>query len=280
MNKERDHLWLILAAAGPAVHFAGCGYGAAILAVLATLPLSLLPRRKWSETGKAMAFVQWLWICVILAALMPHSANYWKGGGIAVPVALLVLGALGQGKGREARSGNVLFWLAVPLVVLVLVMGTKKVEPEWLTPMPGEWTPELLITLLIPCLCEGDRKAALGIGLCTVTGAVLIQGCIGIPVAQMEAAPLYELGRTLGAGGELAVSVLMTIVWFSAGSWLLSRGTWFADQWGIKGRWSAWVTALIPIGLIGMGADITGWWLVGGCILMWVILPMLPLKNN
>ena len=272
MKDRRNDLWLIPALSVPMAHFAGRGWLAVGVAALALLPLSLIPGIAYGKMGRMASFAEWLWICVVLATLLPAVSGYWPGAGLAAPVALLILAVLGDDEKRTGRTGNVLFWLCVPLAAAIVWKSARQVEPEWLTPERGNWSWGLIVALLLPCLNDRKRgKRSLATGIIVFVGALLVQGCLG---TQTEAVPLRELGRSLGAAGELAVAVLMTLGWYVTGSWLLRRGIEFGKQWGIEGKWGKSSTCILAIILMYLGELIQGWWMVLGCVLMWRIVPI------
>ena len=279
MKNRGDDLWLILALSVPAVHFAGGGYLAVGLAVLAVLPLSLIPGRDFRKLGQIAAFGEWIWICVVLAALLPAVSEYWPGSGLTAPVALLILAALGDEEKQMERTGNVLFWLCVLLAAAILLKSVRHVEMEWLKPAQGKWSWGMIVALQLPCL--NDRKQekwSLATGAVVTVGAVLVQGCLG---TQSETVPIRELGRSMGAAGELATAVLMTLGWYIAGSWLFRRGIEFGISWGIDLKWGRTITCVLTVMLMCFRDTVQGWWMVLGCILMWLIVPICcACKNN
>lgn len=260
----------------PLAHYAGCGWVAMLWALLTFLPLCLLIRPK--KLGRGLAFLEWLWLIAVLSRLLPNAASYWLGGGKTVPLTLLVLAAWGVKGDAPVRGGNVIFWLILPILGIVALLAIPKVEPMWLTGKTGDWSSGLMVALLIPALVRrsGDvqRKGIAMVGITAIGLSLLIQGCLSLPVAG-ETAPFYLVGRTIGGGVEILVSVAMTLSWYALSSLMISCGTELLKETGIPGEWGRWITALFAGIVIVIGYEIKGMILVAGTIFMWFLIPIL-----
>ena len=263
----------------PLAHFGDCGYVAMCCAVLALLPLSVLIRGKRKQAGRVFSFLQWIWLLVVLSQLLPNASAYWMGGGKAVPLTLLALAAWGAGEERAERAGNVIFWLTLPAIGIFSALAVQKIETVWLIPEAGEWSAGLIVGLLLPAL-PGKQRSMTGktpgiIGIAAVGLAMLIQGCISLPVAQIEEAPLYTVGRTIGGGAEILVSVGMTLSWYALCSMTIDSATALTADIGIAHKWGRWLSALIAAVLIMGSCQISGIILIVNCLLLWIVLPVL-----
>ena len=282
-TRDKYGLWLMIAMFAPLAHFGDCGYVAMCCAVLAFLPLSLLVRGKQRKVGRTFSFLRWIWLLVVLSQLLPHASAYWMGGGKAVPLTLLALAAWGASGERAERTGNVIFWLTLPVLVLFSALAVQKIETVWLMPEAGEWSAGLIVGLLLPALpgkahnLKGRMLAI--IGITTVGLAMLIQGCLSLRVAQIEEAPLYTVGRTVGGGVEILVSVGITLSWYALCNTMIDSATALTENMGIAHKWGRWLSALVTSVLIVGDCQISGIILVLSCLLLWIILPLIRLKK-
>lgn len=276
-------LWTMAALIAPLAHWAGAGYPAVALAVLTTIPLTLLSGNRMTEVAKPMAVLQCIWAAAVLAHLLPASGAYWTGGGKTVHLTLLTLGALAGSREKAARAGNTLFWLILPVLGIVMILGSRKLEPEWLRPEPGMWSAELLIVLLLPSILSQatrhGRSGALPVALIAMLLSVLLQGTLSGPVAASVQAPLYEVGRTIGGGGEIIVSVGMTLSWYALCSGLFETASAYAGEIGIAQKWGRGLIWIFTAGMILLDLQIPGIVLLAGSVILWILVPLLPVKK-
>ena len=289
ISTRQLRLWTLLAETAALSHYGGGGYMAAALAAGALLPLNLLFGDGFHRMGKAASFLEWGWAVAVLAHLLSGAGAYWPGNGsaLAVPLVLLALAAMAGGKEKAARAGSTLFWLAGVMLLGVALAAVSQIQVEWLVPVPGEWTAGLIVSLLLPSLASallpgcGKAKTVLWTGVIAVAAAAILQGTLCASVAMGEDAPLFELGRGLGNGGyEILVSTAATLGWYALTSLLFEASAVFAEQWGMEkqsGRSLSFGAA--AIGLV-LGMKLDGRILTGGCLLMWILIPMLHPKNK
>lgn len=282
-------LWLYLAVSAPLAHFGGGGYMAAALAAGAMLPLSLLFGDGFNRMGRIISILEWAWLALTLAYLLPASGEYWPGTGSdkAVPLVLLALAAVSGGKVKSARAGSALFWLAAIMLVGIGLAAAGQTETAWMTPEPGEWNAGLIVTLLMPGLtaallpeAKGKANAAVWVGVLAIGIAALLQGTLSIGVGLGAAAPMYELGRGLGGGFEILASVAVTLGWYGMCSLLFAASEQFLRQCGMRGKPARILTLAVVTVLILFGVKISGKILTGGSLVMWILLPMLYSKNK
>lgn len=201
-------------------------------------------------------------------------------------VILLTLAALAGNDDKRERAGNTLFWLLVPIVGSVLLLGFQNVEWTWLKPKPEQWTGELLCVLLLPALAaSGGGKGSPGItpvytALTALASAILIQGILSPDVAVSVSAPLYETGRALGPGGEILVSVGTSLSWYSFASLLFGNAKEYARKAGIRPSWAAAVTWGFGAGMVLLNLRVPGAVLAVGSLITWVILPFFGSRKN
>lgn len=276
--------WLTLAMAAPLMQTATKGYMVTALAVGAMLPLTLLVKDGYRAMGRVVSVLEWILVVLILARLLPAAGSYWPGERAQTVVGLIVLAlaAITAGAERKAGACGALCWLAGGALALVAVKGIGAVQTVWLRPQPGDWSGELLITLLLPALVgavDGNQRrktTAVGlIGLIALGISALIQGLLGFKGAAGVPAPLYEGARSLGSGVELLVSVGATMSWYALACLLVGSGENFLEKTGINGRTSTILTGSAAGGLILLDWSPDGWLLFFGCLMGWIMLPIL-----
>lgn len=276
-HKRNTNLWVTAACAAPLAHWSGIGWLAMVFAVAATAPLCMLPGRR-EYRSRPLCLMQWLWTTAVLGSLMQASGTYWPGGGKAVGLILLTLAAFAGTMPQRERAGNTLFWLLVPMGGLILLLSLGKMNIRWLTPTPAKWLGELLCILLVPALAD-RRSGGIRPGVTAILTAILIQGTLGSQTAMFMAAPLYETGRALGPGGEILVSVGMTLSWYAFAALLYGKALEFGKGAGIPAAWAPLTWALSGA-MILFGVKIPGGILAAGSFVLWVILPFLSARKN
>lgn len=290
-----SQFWAFLAVAmsAPLSHYANAGWLAVLLAAGAMLPLTMLFPEGWRNMGRVVSLIQVVWISVVLAELIRTSGACWPGGKgeWVVPLTLLVaVGLAGSGE-KAGRICATLFWLLAALYAPVLFGAAAQLEPEWLEASAREWNAELLVTLLLPGLSgiwisnqKGKLSVIAGLGLFAVILAALIQAVLSVNVGIQVRDPLYEVGRTLRMGGisrfEPLVSVAKTLGWYGLCSYLVRSGTSLAGKWAIPEKWAGWLIVAISAGVIVFALRVDGRILVGGCVVLWILVPMVCEKRS
>ena len=289
-SSRRMGLWLLLGSAAPLIHYSGGGYMTAFLASAAILPLNLLFRDGFSRLGKAVSFLEWLWITLVLAAMLPAAATYWPGekSKVVVPLVLLVLAAVSGEKQQTSRGVSTLFWLGFPLLAAILFLGTGSIRAEFLKPVCGVWPAELTAALLLPTVMGilqpiRRRKTVqvLGLGGLCIWAAVVFQGVLGAIPAMTVDSPYFELGKSMGKGNyEMIASVAATLGWYGFCTLLHQSGVQLGMRWGLRNRVAGILTAAAAGAWILLGLYPEGRILTAGCVLLWVLVPVLSSKNK
>ena len=277
----------ILAVSAPLAHYAGVGYMAVLLAAGAMLPLTVLAGDGLKRITKPEALLELVWTGVVLGTLIKVSGVNWPGSRSNIVVPLVILGlALASGnRERSIRSCATLFWVILIPGILVLGNLIGQVEPKWLTPEPGNWTAGLIVTLLYPALNGTVNGTGVKTALITTVfaagTALLIQGGLGIGPAGTMDSPMYELGRCIGDGGfEIIISVLLTLGWYGFASMGMRAAEYFGERNGLTEAKSRTGVFAIAALIVISGIEIGEWVLVSGCLILWILIPLLHPKNK
>ena len=272
----------VLAMVAPLGHYSGIGYMSVLLAAGAMLPLTVLTGDGLNRISKVEAGAELVWVGLALGSVIRVAGANWPGNSSELAVSLVIL-ALGVLTGNREKSVNVcctLFW--VMLIPLIVIGGflIAQVEPDWLSPEPGRWSAELIAVLLFPSIVgigAGKRgKACITVGLLAGTTAALVQGGLEIGIAEKVKSPLYELGRCVGNGGfEILVSVVLTLSWYGFASMGMNAAESFGKKLKLTERQSRTAAALIAAGAVAVPVKIKDWVLISGCLIMWILVPML-----
>lgn len=289
-------VWLITAIAGPLLYYSK-GNWTEVLAI--ALVLSLLTwcavrfGRHWG--GPVYAFIQVLWISILLSQLLDYSARCWPTGERTfpvVPLTLLFMAAISVFKGsRAVTSGmSIIFWISLFLIGIVTIAGLPNVNVQYLHPTEQEISAELMIVFLIPGAVGffeqkkcGNRYFVL-ITLIAVAISMWICGSLSAEVAKQHSWPFYEAAKSVQLFNvakrfESLVSVGVTLCNYALYSLLL------CSVESIGGRFNRRKEAIICA--VGLSASIMllGWSInpaisVFICLILWVILPFLGLLNK
>lgn len=240
MNHSKQHtLWLLAALAAPVAHFSGSGWLTASLTALVILPLSLIPRN-WEDLPKPIAFLEILWLGIVAGLLLPGSASNWPSDNTrVVPLTILAL-AVFTNAAAAPRIGAVLALCMALLSIPVGISGAARIEPEWLRPALGTWSPGLVLTLLLPALpAAGERKRRIPYAaIVTVAITLLVQGVLSPQVAAAVPDPFYQTARTLGHMEPVAAAGL-TLGWYALTCFLLRNASIIAKDSGINWKWAS-----------------------------------------
>lgn len=286
----RLRLWTIAAVTAPLAHFTGIGYMACILAAGAILPLNCLAGNGFRNLGRTLSLLEWIWLMLVLAHLMPLAGDCWgtRGAEIAVPLALLIL-AIAAGEGEKPfRIGAVLFWGSGLMLAGILLIAVRDVKLRWLEPAAGVWSGELIVTLLVPSLMgllqeKKNRDAAVLITEAVLTAgfAAFTQGVLNIKIAEGIRSPFYEGIRSIGTvSAEPIAAVVITVTWFCFCSLLVRSGIELLKKCGIKGLLAKIATLATVAGLMLTGFRLPGSFLMAGSLILWVLIPITLSKNK
>lgn len=273
MNRKQHTIWLLAALAAPVAHCSGTGWLMSLLAALAVLPLSLVPK-SWCGLSRPMAYLQILWLGIVAGLLIPGSAACWPSDNdLAVPLTLLTLAALTK-PDRTARTGAVLAFCMAVLAIPLAVSGAAGVKWEWLAPAAGGWPVLLSLVLLVPNLpASGGRGRGIpAAALLTVTLAALVQGSICGNVAASHPAPFYETARTLGHL-EPVTAAALTLGWYTLAAFLFDSAARIAWEGDVKRETAyvlLWGTAA---GFTVLSVQPNAWFVTIVSLFLWVITP-------
>lgn len=278
MNHPKQHtLWLLAALSAPIAHFSGTGWLTAALTAAAILPLSLLPRN-WS-LPRPIAILQILWLGVVAGLLLLGSAAYWPSDNtLVVPLTILTL-AVFTNSGAAPRIGAVLALCMALLAIPVAVSAASRIEPEWLSPRMGKWSPGLALALLLPTLpAAGDQKRRIPYAtLNTIALTALTQGILSPRVAAKIPDPFYQTARTL-SHLEPAVAAGLTLGWYALTCFLLQNAAAIATSSAIKPKHAATLAATAAAIVILIPQQPNGTLVTAITALLWLIAP-LPRKR-
>lgn len=274
-HNKRSTLWLLAALSAPIAHLSGTGWLTAALTALAILPLSLIPR-SWEDIPKSLAYLQILWLGIVAGLLLPGSAANWPSDNtLVVPLTILTLAIL-TNAAAAPRIGAVLAFCMALLAIPVAIAAAKRVEPEWLSPQPGKWSPGLTLTLLLPALpAAGNQKRRIPCAaLLTIAISALTQGVLSPQVAAAVPAPFYQTARTLGHL-EPVTAAALTLGWYALTAFLFQNAVMIAKSSSINpgiatalASAAAAITILVPQQLnTTLNTTITA--------ILWLIVPLL-----
>lgn len=270
----------------------GAGWPAAVV-IAAVCSGAVYAVTKWGKSNcvPILMWLQYLYIIVLLAQLLPNAAYSWPGDNYpAVPLILLALAAWSANKGAQAaaRVGCVLFWLVLGVYLAVLALGTGEVKAQWLRPVQTA-TPWQAVTLLLisagAVLTVGrEDKWKVNLLLPAVlwnVAAVVVVGVLSPGRADMLPDPLYTTVQSLRLPGiaqrfEALLSAGMTVGWFALMTVLLSVCAGLVEavkpNWNRKALWGA---ALLAGAGVLCNLHISWVILAVLATVFWVVFPLL-----
>ena len=289
LSQSQLTAWLVGALVPTVIQLAA---GASWLSVLLTASVCLILAAmcwQWGEApkGKFLCLVQWGLLVSVLATVGQQIPQAWpKGGHKAVSLILLALAlwAARKGTGACACVGCVLFWFTVPLYLLLMGTGVPRIKPQWLRP-GGETVSALgAVLLLTPAAASihlynrkrPQPRLLLIPVLCTLAASV-VSGVLSPAAAAVEAAPFYEMIRSLSSANrfEAVLSAAVTVGWFSFLVLGLSLcGQWaehFRPGWGKRGMTAA--AFLAALGVV-LSWSVPGPALLLPAAILWVFVPL------
>ena len=276
MKTKQRTLWLLAAMAAPLAHFSGTGWMATLLASAAILPLSLLPK-SWETSSKSMALVRILWLGAVAGILLRGSGAYWPSKNeVVVPLTLLALAAV-TNSSAAPRIGAVLALVMGLLAIPLAVSGAARIEPGWLKPFPGSWSWGLALTLLLPNLPaakSGTVRETVCAGLVSVLLSALVQGTIGVSVAESVPDPFYQTARTLGYLEPVAAAAV-TFGWYAVAVYHLESAKIIAAESEMGRIWATVLVAGTAAAMVLFKVQPkTPFWSLFG-LFLWVLCPFL-----
>ena len=296
MNREtishkRHWAWLAVAMSAPLAHFSGSSWLAVLVAgLICGCITALLPKHYESSQNRIWSLLQLLWIILLTSQLLSLSASYWPGpkSEWVVPAVLLAAAAYSCTK-RPSRVTGVLFWVLIILYAPVLIAGVKDVQPRWLLPDSMNLDFWLIPILLLPCAAkwlntQGEGKGRyFSIMSFAVVCCMITSGVLSPAVARQLQNPMRELSRSLTLGTasrfESAISVILTIGWFSLASLLLRIGGIHCESLNIRTKTAPWIIAAAAVAVSWTGVQLDGKFAMVLSLFLWVLVPILNLKK-
>lgn len=240
-----------------------------------------------------LSIIEYIWLICVLGSIAAWTAESWSSGDVYpwVPLILLALGCVSALRSMEnaARAGSVLFWLVLLVYAVVIAAGLGTAERIELSYQAGGVDERLIVTLLIPSLAVFCKKRGAGItayGLAGVLGvavllSLLITSSLSLPVAVNTVMPLHKWVQGLSLAGtvqrfEAIVSMALNMGWFALLGYLVSVEGNIASM-ARDGVYSkGCVTSAVGAGiLVAAKKGIEPVMLVLGCLILWVIVPMI-----
>lgn len=202
-------VWIITALAGPLVFFSDGNWVATLIAscVIGSISwISVRYGRHWN--GPVYAFVQVLWIALILSQIAAFSADCWPTGKQTfpvIPLTMLVLAVLSAIKGdRNTANGiSVLFWVVCVLLGIVILFGIGDIRLNNLKPKVQ--TPEsiMLLVLILPAVAgflNKERCSAIpfiAVATMAVGISLWIAGTLSPQIAEKLLWPFYDAAKSV-----------------------------------------------------------------------------------
>ena len=217
-NVESKQLgaWLFSGMSAPLALFAGgMAWQTVALATAICLTVCYLVVQADVFPAKWLCATELTWLVVALAAFGHWISGSWPSGSVypAVPLTLLLLGAISAGMGTEAagRTGSVIFWLLALVYSVVVAAGLGNIEVKELAAYDSGLDLRLVSVLLLPCLAvwlkRNGRSMPLGslagIGLWSVLVSAMVTGGLSLQVAMNVEMPLYQWLEGLNVLGVL-----------------------------------------------------------------------------
>lgn len=224
--------------------------------------------------------LQLLWMPVFLAFAARESAVSWEDASLAIPIILILLGAVAAHKGcaRAADIGRVLAWVTLPVLLIVFLAGVADIRWEWIsasTQHPNGILPGILLlpslAVYLPVGKKADWLPIVPI-LTGVVASLLIQGTCGVS--------FYEFSKGITLLGvaerfEAFVTCTLTMGWFALLTWIFSVIFSLTEKiLPAAGSYGVWIVAAIAVMLVCILPKNDGspaW----GTLIFWGLLPLL-----
>lgn len=276
MNHPKQHtLWLLAALSAPIAHLSGSGWLTAAITALLIFPLSLIPR-SWEDIPKPLGYLEVIWLGIVAGLLLPGSAANWPSDNTyVVPLTLLTLAIL-TNAAAAPRIGAVLALCMALLAIPVAITAAKHIEPEWLSPQPGKWSPGLTLVLLLPTLpAAGDQKRRIPCAaLLAIAITALTQGVLSPRVAAAVPDPFYQTARTLGHL-EPVTAAALTLGWYALTSFLLQNASIIAKSSDIDPKIANTLASATAATTILLPSQPNTTLITTITALLWLFLPLL-----
>lgn len=289
-------VWIITALIGPLAFFSDGNWMFTLLAAVLLSLLNWLAVRfgkHWE--GPIYAFVQMLWISVLLSQILTFSADCWPTGQRTypvIPIAMLVLAILTAIKGEKsaANSVSVLFWVSALLLGIVILFGISNVITSNLKPEIQMSNSQILLVLALPAVTGMLNKERSTILPFVVVAAVAvcislwISGTLSQQIAEQLQWPFYSAAKSVqildvAKRFEALVSVGVTIGNYALYSMMLCAAGSIGQPFGDKKRVIA-VTGIVAGVLMLAGLRVHPTASVIICLILWVLFPLFGLISR
>ncbi len=298
MNRDRITsaqltVWIVTALAGPLVFFSdgnwlGTLFAAFVIGLLNWFAVRY--GRHWE--GPVYAFVQALWITLLLSQLAAYSADCWPTGKQTfpvIPVTMLSLAGFAAIKGERntANGVSVLFWVVCALIGIVILFGFSDMEISYLKPKMR--TPEaiIILVLILPAVAgflNKERCSAIPFATVAVMSVGLslwIAGTLSPRVAEQLPWPFYDAAKSvqlldIAKRFEALVSIGVTVGNFALYSMLFCSVKTIAKSVGRE------IGMIVSSGIIATALMLSGFYMdpaVSAIIsaILWLFFPLLGL---
>lgn len=221
-----------------------------------------------------------LTMVLLIAWILERTSEPWPGRGaqFAVPLALLVLGAVSVQKGAEqaAAAAGVLRYGIYGILAVLMVAGLGDIP--WKSLVPKAELPDgpLAAVMLLPLLAVHRKEQGNPLPIAAVLASIVTVG----------ATSLYEYSRGLSIAGaaehlESLAACAITVGYFGTVSWLLDGCAAEQDNSGRQNGWGVFGTAAVAYAVYLLKIPHAPWLYAGLELLFWGVLPLFvaPKRN-
>lgn len=217
---------------------------------------------------------------LLIAWILERTSEPWPGRGaqFAVPLTLLVLGAVSVQKGAEqaAAAAGVLRYGIYGILAVLMVAGLGDIP--WKSFAPKAELPDgpLAAVMLLPLLAVHRKEQGNPLPIAAVLASIVTVG----------ATSLYEYSRGLSIAGaaehlESLAACAITVGYFGTVSWLLDGCAAEQDNSGRRNGWGVFGTAAVAYAVYLLKIPHAPWLYAGLELLFWGVLPLFvaPKRN-
>ena len=217
---------------------------------------------------------------LLIAWILERTSEPWPGRGaqFAVPLALLVLGAVSVQKGAEqaAAAAGVLRYGIYGILAVLMVAGLGDIPWKSLAPKAELPDGPLAAVMLLPLLAVHRKEQGNPLPIAAVLASIVTVG----------ATSLYEYSRGLSVAGaaehlESLAACAITVGYFGTVSWLLDGCAAERDNSRRRNGWGVFGTAAVAYAVYLLKIPHAPWLYAGLELLFWGVLPLFvaPKRN-
>lgn len=217
---------------------------------------------------------------LLIAWILERTSEPWPGRGaqFAVPLALLVLGAVSVQKGAEqaAAAAGVLRYGIYGILAVLMVAGLGDIPWKSLAPKAELPDGPLAAVMLLPLLAVHRKEQGNPLPIAAVLASIVTVG----------ATSLYEYSRGLSIAGaaehlESLAACAITVGYFGTVSWLLDGCAAERDNSRRRNGWGVFGTAAVAYAVYLLKIPHAPWLYAGLEFLFWGVLPLFvaPKRN-